>query len=408
MGSDTYDVVISGAGIAGAALACALGGSSLRVALVEANALSLQWPELRDDINNVDPRVSALTGASEKFLRHLGVWSAITQRRVSPYHFMHVWDAEGTAHIDFAAAQINQPALGHIVENRLTTTALLSRALQMTNVDLFDSTELVSINSTDDSSEQSPYHLLQLGNGRSLQCALIVAADGANSMIRQQANFVTREWDYGHDAIVATVQTDQPHNSTAWQRFMPEGPLAFLPLYSGDGQHRCSIVWSNVGKQADALMEMSDSQFCGALAGAFEYRLGNVIDVSRRYRFTLRQRHATDYVQPGIALIGDAAHTIHPLAGQGINLGLLDVQVLAKELLRAQQRQLHCGSLSVLRRFQRQRKGHNLSVMVAMEGFKRLFEQRAPALRWARNAGMRWLNNRNLLKRRIIREAMGL
>lgn len=324
-----FDAIIVGAGIAGSALACALGGSSLRVAIIEAAPLPLEWPEQDDTINGFDGRVSALTLSSQNFLRNLSVWSEIVQRRVSPYNKMQVWDGEGTGSICFLAEEINQPALGHIVENRITIAALVKQFSQYANVQSIAPAKLEQIFETEHGRE------LILEDGRVLQAPLIVAADGANSFVRHQAGFETREWDYHHHAIVATVQVTKPHHQTARQRFLPQGPLAFLPLNSGTGeQHLCSIVWSATPQYAKNLMELSDDEFAVALAQAFEYELGDVQKLSRRTCFPLRQRHATDYVKPGIALIADAAHTIHPLAGQGINLGLMDVKVLAEELLR--------------------------------------------------------------------------
>ena len=397
----TYDVIIVGAGIAGAALACALGGSGLSVAVVEAQSLSAQWPPLETAIDGYDARVSALTVASQQFLDSLGVWQAVAERRISPYRHMQVWDAEGTGSIEFNAEEINQPLLGHIAENRLLVAALLARLAQHSNVEMLSPLRVASMPHGDGSRR------LQMDDGRVLQATLIVAADGANSRIRELAGIATTEWDYEQHALVATVKTAQPHGQTARQRFLPEGPLAFLPLSGGD-DHYCSIVWSAVPAFAENLMALDDSDFAAQLAAAFEHRLGMVEAVSRRFSFPLRQRHARDYVQAGLVLVGDAAHTIHPLAGQGINLGLLDVQVLAEELLRARSRQLSIAEPMALARYQRRRKANNLAMMAAMEGFKRLFAESALPVRWARNAGMRWLDKAAPVKRRIMREAMGL
>ena len=397
----TYDVIIVGAGIAGSALACALGGSGLSVAVVEAQSLSAQWPPLETAIDGYDARVSALTVASQQFLDSLGVWQAVAERRISPYRHMQVWDAEGTGSIEFNAEEINQPLLGHIAENRLLVAALLARLAQHSNVEMLSPLRVASMPHGDGSRR------LQMDDGRVLQATLIVAADGANSRIRELAGIATTEWDYEQHALVATVKTAQPHGQTARQRFLPEGPLAFLPLSGGD-DHYCSIVWSAVPAFAENLMALDDSDFAAQLAAAFEHRLGMVEAVSRRFSFPLRQRHARDYVQAGLVLVGDAAHTIHPLAGQGINLGLLDVQVLAEELLRARSRQLSIAEPMALARYQRRRKANNLAMMAAMEGFKRLFAESALPVRWARNAGMRWLDKAAPVKRRIMREAMGL
>jgi 2-octaprenylphenol hydroxylase len=398
----TFDVIIVGAGIAGSALACALGNSGLSVAIIETQKPSLEWPEQSNSVSGFDPRVSALTVASENFLTQLDVWQVISERRASPYQFMHVWDADGTASIDFSAREVNQSHLGHIVENRIIVTALMQRLNNLSNV------QIIAPSSFDRMVDDGDKKNVLLGDGRCLSAPLIVAADGARSIIREQAGFKTREWDYGHQAIVATVETELGHQQTAWQRFLPAGPLAFLPLNTSDGHTDfCSIVWSTLPQEAEVLMAQDDEAFAASLAMAFEHRLGGIKSVSRRFSFPLRQRHAVDYFKPGVVLVGDAAHTIHPLAGQGINIGLQDVQVLAEELLRAQERQLSVGHPSVLSRYQRRRKGNNLLMMAAMEGFKRLFAEPSLTVRWMRNSGMRWVDKTKPLKNKIVRQAMG-
>lgn len=403
-----YDVIIVGAGIVGSALACALAGSSINVAIVEAQNVANQWPPQTDEVTGYDARVSALTVASQQFLQSLNVWDAMVEHRISPYRKMHVWDADGTGSIDFNAADINEPVLGHIVENRITATALMLQLKTQANIDVIAPAKLQNLSLHKPPSAQQFYQLT-LQDGRHLNASLVVAADGANSKVRELAEVTMREWDYGHHAIVTTVETEHPHQQTAWQRFLPEGPLAFLPLANAAAsEHFCSVVWSAVPQYVENLMQLDDAEFASALGQAFEYRLGEVKAISGRFSFPLRQRHAVDYIKPCLALVGDAAHTIHPLAGQGVNLGLMDVKVLAEELLRAQQRKLPLGQLHVLERYQRRRKAANLSMMAGMEGFKRLFEQPALPVRWARNNGMRWLNNFKPLKHRIMRQAMGL
>ena len=345
--SKYYDVVIVGAGMVGSALASALGGSALRVALIEAQANADECPQSASHVDGFDPRVSAMTVASQSFLEQLGAWPLMLSQGLSPYQHMQVWDAEGTGAINFHAQDINQPALGNIVENRVTAWALMQTIQQQANIDLLCPVSLLAIAAT-----PSGGYTLELNNGQTLNTALLVGADGANSNIRQLADMATREWDYHHHAIVATVQTELAHDHTARQRFLPEGPLAFLPLAAASQeQHFCSIVWSAIPQYANNLMDLDDDAFKLALAAAFEQRLGAVEAVSRRFSFPLRQRHAVDYVKAGLALVGDAAHTIHPLAGQGVNLGLADVQVLSEELLRAQSREIALGSLAVLNRY---------------------------------------------------------
>ena len=403
MSGPDFDVLIVGAGIAGAALASALQGSGLRLALVEAKPISTVLPESDAGIRGFDPRVSAITPASQDLFSSLGVWSRITAIRVCPYQHMQVWDADGTGSIEFDAAELDAPVLGHIVENRVLTTALLENIGAAADIEVFNPASLQGLQRNE---LQQP--CLELEDGRSISCQLLVAADGARSRVRDLAGFRTREWDYGHHALVTTVATEHYHEATAYQCFMPTGPLAFLPLPSDGSRHFCSIVWSAEASLAERLRELPDEDFLAELGQAFEFRLGEIKELSQRFVVPLRQRHAIDYVQPGIALVGDAAHTIHPLAGQGINLGLQDIAALAEELLAAHARGADLGAIEVLRRYQRRRKGENLLMMMAMGGFKRLFGERQLPLRWLRNTGMRLVAQSGPLKQQLMKHAMGI
>lgn len=397
-----WDVLIVGGGMVGAALALALADVPWRVAVIEQQApTETVLPAQAQDVNDFESRVSAITEASRRLLAALGAWP--DHPRICAYRQMQVWDGDGSGQIAFDAADLHLPNLGHIVENRLIQGALLERLQATPRIHLMLGQRPVGL--WRDAGKQG----LTLDTGERLTARLIVGADGALSRVRQWTGLPTREWDYGHTAIVCTVKTERPHAHTAWQRFSPSGPLAFLPLSHGDaGEQYCSIVWSQLSTQAEALMGLDDATFCEALGNAFEHRLGRIIGVSRRQGIPLRQRHAKDYVSTGCALLGDAAHTIHPLAGQGVNLGFADVRVLSEELHRAAQRGLSPADASVLQRYQRRRKGENLAMMAAMEGFKQLFARDEPVLRWVRNAGMRWLDGQAALKRRVIAEAMGL
>ncbi len=403
MSSPDFDVLVVGAGIAGGALVRSLLGSGLRIALVEANPMVCELPALEPGVAGFDSRVSAITPASSQVLDALGVWKQVSDHRACPYQHMRVWDAEGTGGIGFDAAELDVAALGHIVENRLLTAALLQDVGQADQVTLFNPARVQGLRR-----DESQHPILALEDGQELSTRLLVAADGALSRIRDLANYRTREWDYGHHALVATVQTEQFHQATAYQRFLETGPLAFLPLQSQGEAHFCSIVWSCEADVAAEKLAYGDAQFCDDIAAALEHRLGAVLAASPRFSFPLRQRHALDYVQPGIALIGDAAHTIHPLAGQGINLGLQDVAVLAEEIIAAQSRGISPGELVVLQRYQRRRKSENLLMMAAMDGFKRLFGQRQLPLRWLRNAGMRLVDQSGPVKAQLMRHAMGI
>ncbi|EAQ96426.1 UbiH/UbiF/VisC/COQ6 family ubiquinone biosynthesis hydroxylase [Congregibacter litoralis] len=406
---DTVDIAIVGGGIAGLAAAAALADSGCSVAVLEARELP-RLPTLEGAAPaDYDARVSALTPRSIDFLQALGAWPAIEAARSCPYRHMTVWDAEGTGRIEFDAQEVSAPSLGSIVENRIITAALAQRVRSLGGLRVMAPARLATIERSPgpDTGDEARRSLLTLEDGTRLRCGLLIAADGALSPTRQMLGMPTREWEYGHRAIVTTVAFEKGHQDTAWQRFLQSGPLALLPLDSPEDR-LCSIVWSIEEHLADDIIALDDEAFGEALGQASEHVLGKVTACAARKAFPLRQRHAVDYVLPGVALVGDAAHTIHPLAGQGINLGLADVQVLAEELNTALGRGLDPGREDVLARYQRRRKGDNLAMMAAMDGFKRLFEQDTPPLRWLRNTGMRAVAAMPRVKRQIIRQAMGV
>ena len=348
-----------------------------------------------------EPRVSALSMASQRILERLGAWPGVLARRSCPYSEMHVWDGSGTGNIHFSAGSVHALTLGHIVENRVVQDALVER-LHASDVGLLADARLERMRHSGDD------WLLTLADGRELRTPLVIAADGANSAVRRLAGCETREWDYLHHAIVTSVRCGEAHRATAWQRFTDEGPLAFLPLGERDGEHWCSIVWSTTPEQATGLMALDDQAFSIALGQAFEHRLGQVLHVDRRLCIPLRQRHAKRYVEPGLALIGDAAHTIHPLAGQGVNLGFLDAAVLAEVLAQAAARGERLADERVLSRYERRRMPHNLAMMAAMEGFQRLFQSDSLTLRLARNAGLDLVDGLEDAKALFVRQALGL
>lgn len=401
---DDYDVVIVGAAMAGASLACALAGSGLRIALLDR---AMPDSDIELEAGRFEPRVSALTPASVSWFQQLGVWQDMCRHRVSPYRGMHVWEADGTASISFNAAEIHADVLGYIVENRVIQAALHRRLDDCPDVGRLETAGIRAIQRGGDAV------FLRLEEGRTLRARLLIGADGARSTVRRLAGFRTREWEYGHHAIVTTVKTERPHQQTAWQRFSDEGVLAFLPLQdaadgSAAGGRYCSIVWSLLPERAEAYLAMDRAAFAARLGHAFEHRLGTVDSVDERFGFPLYQCHATEYVQDRIALIGDAAHSIHPLAGQGANLGLLDVRALADVITGEMARGLPWDEPAVLRRYQRQRMGHNLAMAGLMEGFRRLYADQPLPLRWLRNTGMQAVDRLAPLKRRIMQEATGV
>lgn len=399
-----FDIIVIGGGMTGAAMTLGLAQQGWQVALVESATRDAVQADLSPaaDVHDFEPRVSALSLASQKLLDGLGVWPAVAAYRHCDYSHMDVWDADGTGRIRFDAAEMAVPGLGVIVENRILVKALMD-AVVTSDITLFDGMTVSGWR------DLGSHKAVTLADGQILQAPLVVAADGANSRIRQWAGLPTREWDYDQQGIVCTVETAQSHGYTAWQRFSSSGPLAFLPLQNETGESRfCSIVWSQDTDEARRLMTLDDASFIAELEQSIERQLGHIVAISKRFAFPLRQRHAKDYVRPGVALIGDAAHTIHPLAGQGVNLGYSDVRVLLEELGRLRASGLAANEPATLARYQRRRKGENLAMMAAMEGFKQLFARDELPLRWVRNAGMRWLDGAGPLKNRLAAQAMGL
>jgi len=396
-----FDILVVGGGMIGSALALGLSRQGWQVGLIEgAPAASLMAPaEPASSVDDFEPRVSAISLASQRLLEELGAWPKVQASRHCGYREMTVWDGDGTGRIHFDAAELHARNLGTIVENRNIVRALFE-SLSDSSVQLLDGVRVRA---------WSRGQGVELEDGRCLAARLVVGADGALSRLRQWSGLATREWDYDQQAIVCTVRTSQNHRYTAWQRFSPTGPLAFLPLLNEAGdEHFCSIVWSQDTLEARRLMALATESFRKELEAAIERELGEVLAVSRRFAFPLRQRHAKDYIADGLALVGDAAHTIHPLAGQGANLGYGDVRALLEELERARALGLAPDDASVLARYQRRRKGENLAMMAAMEGFKQLFARDELPVRWLRNTGMRWLNQLAPLKNRIAAEAMGI
>ncbi|MEJ2479555.1 MAG: UbiH/UbiF/VisC/COQ6 family ubiquinone biosynthesis hydroxylase [Acidihalobacter sp.] len=384
-----FDVIVVGGGMVGAALAAALGQAGRSVAVVEARLP----PAFRAD-DDYDLRVSAINRASQHLLERLGVWPGIVERRASAYRRMRVWDARSAGEIEFDAVELGEPDLGHIVENRVIQEALLERLEQLDTVRLFAPFGVETL-------EVGPqYARVGLSDGGELQGRLVVGADGARSRIRELAGMQRSERHYGQTAIVATVATEAPHESTAWQRFLPTGPLAFLPL--GDG--RSSIVWSATTAEAERLLGLDDADFRRELACAADLRLGCITACSPRAGFPLIGGQAYPYVQARVALIGDAAHSIHPLAGQGVNLGFMDAAELAG-VLGASVRDP--GSMVVLRRYERARRGENEAVMRLMEGFRLLFGSQLPLLPWLRGRGMRLAGAVEPFKRQLMLHALG-
>ena len=393
MQMQNVDVVIVGGGMVGLGLAAALKHSALKVLVVEGQLPDPQLGEVADN------RVSALSLASQQILRHVGAWDGIEARRLQAYDKMAVWEQDSFGHIDFDAASLRQANLGHIVENRVIQLALLEVIEGASNIQLLTPARAKSLQSGPAGA------LLLLEDGQAISAKLVVAADGAHSWVRRQADIPLTSWDYGHHALVATVRCAEPHEAVARQIFTPDGPLAFLPLWQ---PNLCSIVWSVPATRAEALCACDDEQFNRQLTTAFDGRLGLCKVEGVRSAIPLTARYARDFARERLVLVGDAAHTIHPLAGQGVNLGLLDAAALAEQIVHTHRVGGDIGLLANLRSYERWRKSEAARMLAAMEGLKRLFSGANPLKKLVRGVGLCAFDALAPLKQGVIRAAMGL
>ena len=390
----SVDVAIVGGGMVGLAIACGLQGSGLRVAVLEQK--TVQKPAL-DAPHAL--RVSAINAASEKLLTHLGVWSSVIEQRISCYHGMEVWEKDSFGHISFDDRSMGHTHLGHIIENDVIHYALWQKAQQCQDVTLIAPAELQQVAWGENEV------FLNLKDGSMLTARLVVGADGAHSWLRDKADIPLTFWDYNHHALVATIRTAEPHQGVARQVFHGEGILAFLPL---SDPHLCSIVWSLAPDEAARMQQAENTEFNQALTVAFDHRLGLCSVESERQVFPLTGRYARQFAAHRLALVGDAAHTIHPLAGQGVNLGFMDAAELIGELRRLNQQGKDIGQYMYLRRFERSRK-HSAALMLAgMQGFRELFAGHNPAKKLLRDIGLKMADALPGVKPQLSRQAMGV
>lgn len=388
------DAVVVGGGLVGATLASLLARAGLRTAVIEA-AEPQPPPSPEEDRE----RVLALTRASEGILGAAGAWERLDQKRLGHFRSMEVWDAAGSGSIRFDAAALCEPTLGYIAGSRMLQSALESALATQPLVAWHRPRKLIELHTDADSVT------VELDDNTRLRASLAIGADGASSLVRRLAGIDDHCRSYGQHALVCSVRTEREHGDAARQRFLPTGPLAFLPLAD---PHWCSIVWSIGPDDAGQLLEASEEEFSRRLREAFDARLGAIIRVGPRAAYPLTRAHAERYVHPRLALVGDAAHRIHPLAGQGANLGLLDAASLAEVLEQAVAAGRDPGRLPVLRRYERWRRGENLAMQLAMDGFKHLFGSQSLLLRRLRNTGLRLTDSAPPVKRLIMLRAMGL
>ncbi len=399
--SEHYDIAICGGGLAGLLLANLLIDSGYQIALLDAGSAPKAAPEFEPASPIVEasftsgfqPRVSALNANSVQLLEQCGLLQCIP--RYAPFREMCIKDSEGTGEISFSAEDVGTTdQLGIVVENHLVIAALYNN-LEATNVDLKFNHQLEDLDS-----EPGEINLF-FAEQESISCELLVAADGGNSKVRELAGKKTFGWQYDQKAIVTTLQCEKAHHNIPRQWFTAAGPLAFLPLAE---PNLVSIVWSHT--DAESILDLPAEEFCDALEQASELDLGRILGTDKRFSFPLRQHHAVKYTEPGIVLIGDAAHTIHPLAGQGANLGLADAAVLASEIRQAIFSDQMLSDPALLRRFVSRRQPHNLAIAAAMEAIKQLYGRQDPVLGLIRNKLMNFLDQNTWLKSLMVKVAV--
>jgi 2-octaprenylphenol hydroxylase len=387
-----HDIAVVGGGPIGRAFSLAAAEAGMSVALLDAQSEEAVLPEVGFDL-----RVSAINRASEAFLASIGCWQHLPRERITPFVAMHVWDSVGRGRLEFDGAAAGTDRLGTLVENAAVQGALLTELDRHSNVQFFRGARLEALHVGDERA------ILNSG-GERLEASVVVGADGARSTVRELADLPTRVRSYDQVAVVANIRMADSHEHTAWQVFLPTGPLAVLPLPG----NIASIVWTTTPEHAETLLGASTESFNLAVGEAFEHRLGDVVWSSERAAFPLYRVEATQYVCPRVALIGDAAHTIHPLAGQGVNLGFMDAATLAETLVAARSRGRDMGGISTLRRYERWRKTHNASVQNLMDALRWLFGFTNPGIAGVRSLGMNTVQAAPPIKRQLARLASGL
>lgn len=399
-----YDIVIVGGGLVGASLACALGDQPLRIAVIETASFDA------DDQPSFDARTVALAYTSQVIFSSLGVWDAISQLGVTPIQRIHVSDRKhsGLSHLDCADQAVE--ALGYVVDTRILGQVLGQRMLSFDNIDYLCPASLESVSFAQNEARVSIRQDDQL---KVLTTKLVVAADGARSLVRQQAGVKSWQMGYGQTAVIANVATDQPHHNVAYERFTDTGPMALLPTTHPDNPDSMyALVWTVRDNKRDELMDLDEASFLARLQERFGPRAGRFIKASQRHAYPLAMMLAREHVRNRLAFIGNAAHSMHPVAGQGFNLGLRDVASLAQVLMDGQREQgaliqSDPGNLQLLQRYATWRRKDHIQAMGFTDGLVRLFSSRLPPLILARNVGLLALDVLPGLKQRVTRQAMG-
>lgn len=386
----SFDCVVVGGGMVGAASALTLAQLGLSVALIERTypaEFSLEQP--------FDLRVSAISLASQYLLEQLDAWQILKNWRICPYRRLGVWEMS-QAYTEFNAQDIHQSHLGHIIENRLIQLALWQKIDQQKNIELLCPESLVSF-------EQNNQQVTIQLSKQQITAKVLIGADGARSQVRELANIGTTGWDYQQAAMLINVETALPQQDITWQQFMPSGPVAMLPL-SG---HHASLVWYHDKAEIKRLAQMTNSQLSLAIKQSFPKRLGE-IKVLDKASFPLTRRHANQYQQGRVLLLGDAAHTINPLAGQGVNLGFKDVKALQSVMAKAigEGRSWHDSSTLAL--YEKARRQDNLLMMTTMDALYAGFSHKSTLVKMVRNGGLILADKLPFLKNKALAYACGI
>lgn len=402
-----FDVLVVGGGMVGAAVATALGQQGVSVAVFDR-----VLPEPIQPTTLPELRVSALSFASEQILKNLGAWSFVENLRLCPYRKMAVWEKlespwgqeiQSRANkTEFDAVKIGYPQLGFIVENRVVQLALMQTMNACDRVEVFSPVDIETMDFTSDQPE------VILVDGRHFTGELLVGADGANSMVRQKAGLAIEQKDYEQQCLVATVEITGGRQDITWQAFTPTGPEAFLPLPDINGRSYASVVWYNLPESVQALLALPDAEFVEILEKTFPAELPGIKAVVERGAFPLARRHAQSYWRKGVVLVGDAAHTINPLAGQGVNLGFQDAAWLAEVLAEAQRQKKSPGNEEILMQYELCRRTDNRNMMSIMDGFYHTFSNNNKPLKFIRNIGLTLAGKNTPAIKQVMKYAMGL
>jgi len=385
-----FDVAVIGGGLVGAAAALALAQASFSVALIDRSEPVIQRGEL-----GFDARTVALNPASLALIQELGV---VLPRH--PFVRMVVWEEAGTRWIEFHAEEVGKSSLGAIVEVSPAVVALWQVIAKQPRLVRITGEAVSAV-------MPGPEGVRLMVAGRPVRARLLIAADGAQSTIRALLGVTAERFETGHAAIATVVETERPHLDTAWQCFLHDGPVALLPLPDRDGHHYCSVVWSQSRDRAEARMALGDVGFANALEAATEKRLGRIAAVDRRFCFPLEQQLAERFQpSPRVLLIGDAARVLHPLAGQGVNLGFEDVAGILDVVRRTGLAGL--GEGEIWRAFVRRRRVRAEIMVRAMDAFRRVYGSADPTFQWLRNLGVDFVNSTPLIKTQLMRQALGL